>query len=83
MAFNLRVREEFKRTVRARMSVWEAMERLSELVDNSDPDVSTSLLPLLDKVPRACAHCVLSFEMVFLMSLLPLSGSGLALTCFS
>lgn len=40
VAYNLRVREEFKRTVRARMSIWEAMEKLSELVDDSDPDVS-------------------------------------------
>lgn len=39
VAYNLRIREEFKRTVRARMGIWEAMEKLSELVDDSDPDV--------------------------------------------
>lgn len=27
------------------MGVWEAMEKLSELVDDSDPDVSVSLFP--------------------------------------
>lgn len=45
VAFNLRVREEFGRTVRARMGIWEAMEKLGELFDDSDPDVSFPLLP--------------------------------------
>ncbi len=36
--FNIKARVEFKSKVRARMSVWEAMEMLNELVDESDPD---------------------------------------------
>ena len=39
VAFNLKAREEFKKTKRARMSVWKAIELLNTLVDDSDPDV--------------------------------------------
>lgn len=39
MAFNINVRVQFKTQKRARMSVWEAMEMLNTLVDESDPDV--------------------------------------------
>jgi hypothetical protein len=37
--YNIRIREHFKNTVRSRMSVWEAMEKLNQLIDDSDPDV--------------------------------------------
>lgn len=40
MAFNIQARVDFRRTVKARMGVWEAMEKLNTLVDESDPDVS-------------------------------------------
>ena len=39
MAFNLKAREDFKKNKRARMGVWEAIELLNTLVDESDPDV--------------------------------------------
>lgn len=39
MEFNINVRVQFKTQKRARMSVWEAMEILNTLVDESDPDV--------------------------------------------
>jgi hypothetical protein len=38
--FNIKARVEFKTKIRARMSVWQAMEMLDTLVDESDPDVS-------------------------------------------
>lgn len=40
MAFNINVRVKFNSQKRARMGVWEAMEMLNTLVDESDPDVS-------------------------------------------
>lgn len=40
MAFNIKARVDFKNRERVRMSVWEAMELLNTLVDESDPDVS-------------------------------------------
>jgi hypothetical protein len=39
MAFNIKARVDFKTRKRARMSVWEAIELLNTLVDESDPDV--------------------------------------------
>ncbi|THH26324.1 hypothetical protein EUX98_g7868 [Antrodiella citrinella] len=39
LEFNLKIRETFKKTVRARMGIWEAMEKLNTLVDDSDPDI--------------------------------------------
>jgi hypothetical protein len=38
--FNQRARVEYHSRVRARMGIWEAMEMLDTLVDDSDPDVS-------------------------------------------
>ncbi|KAG6884890.1 hypothetical protein C0993_007399 [Termitomyces sp. T159_Od127] len=38
--FNIQARVNFKKRTRARMGVWEAMEMLNTLVDESDPDVS-------------------------------------------
>jgi inositol oxygenase len=50
MEYNLLVREKFKTTVHARMGIWEAMEKLNELIDDSDPDVclvtQSTLIPL-------------------------------------
>ncbi|WWC64229.1 uncharacterized protein I303_106838 [Kwoniella dejecticola CBS 10117] len=40
LEYNLRIRKEFRETVRARMGVWEALELLNTLVDESDPDTS-------------------------------------------
>ena len=37
------------------MSIWEAMEKLSELVDDSDPDVG--VLRFLHSVLPLCAWC--------------------------
>jgi len=40
LSFNIKARVDFKTRRRARMSVWEAIELLNTLVDESDPDVS-------------------------------------------
>lgn len=53
VAYNLRVREEFKRTTRARMGIWQAMEKLSELVDDSDPDTTVSQIEHLLQTAEA------------------------------
>ena len=39
VAYNLKARCDFKNKKRARMGVWEAMELLNTVVDDSDPDV--------------------------------------------
>ena len=45
------------------MGIWEAMEKLSELVDDSDPDVSVPSFPILSHaVPRACVPRPFSFS---------------------
>jgi Myo-inositol oxygenase len=41
VAFNIKARVDFKTRRRARMSVWDAMEMLNTLIDESDPDVSS------------------------------------------
>lgn len=46
VAFNLQVRAAYKARPKVRMSVWEAMELLEKLVDDSDPDVSFTTCPL-------------------------------------
>jgi inositol oxygenase len=38
--FNIKVRVKFNAQKRARMGVWEAIEMLNKLVDESDPDAS-------------------------------------------
>ena len=43
VAFNIRARVDFKTRKRARMGVWEAMEMLNTLIDESDPDVRHNL----------------------------------------
>ncbi len=39
MAFNLRARANFRSRQKTRLSVWDAMERLNQWTDDSDPDV--------------------------------------------
>ena len=41
--FNIKARVEFKSRKRARMGIWQAMQMLNTLKDDSDPDVSDSL----------------------------------------
>lgn len=43
VAFNIKARVDFKSRKRARMGIWQAMEMLNTLVDDSDPDVGASL----------------------------------------
>jgi hypothetical protein len=43
VAFNIQARVNFKSCRRARMGIWQAMEMLDTLVDESDPDVSFSV----------------------------------------
>ena len=40
VAYNIKARVEHKSRKKARMGVWEAIEMLNTLVDDSDPDVS-------------------------------------------
>lgn len=40
VAYNLKARSLFKSKVRARMTIWEAIEKLNMLIDESDPDTS-------------------------------------------
>ncbi|KAI0715921.1 myo-inositol oxygenase [Cerioporus squamosus] len=51
--FNVRVRAEFKKTVHARMGIWDAIEKLNTLVDDSDPDTSLSQIEHLLQTAEA------------------------------
>ncbi|GAQ06708.1 inositol oxygenase 1 [Aspergillus lentulus] len=42
VAYNLKARNDFHSKTRAEMSIWEAMEKLNTLIDESDPDTSLS-----------------------------------------
>ena len=42
VAFNLKARNDFKAKTRAKMTIWEAIEKLNTLIDESDPDTSLS-----------------------------------------
>jgi inositol oxygenase len=42
VAYNLKARIDFKTKTRAEMTIWEAMEKLNTLIDESDPDTSLS-----------------------------------------
>lgn len=42
VAYNLKARNEFRSKTRAEMTVWQAMEKLNTLIDESDPDTSLS-----------------------------------------
>ncbi|WVO18239.1 hypothetical protein L204_105947 [Cryptococcus depauperatus] len=51
--YNVNIRKEFRNTVRARMSVWDAMEMLDNLVDESDPDTSVGQIEHLLQTAEA------------------------------
>jgi len=53
LEYNIRIREQFRKTKRARMSVWEAMEMLNTLVDESDPDTSVGQIEHLLQTAEA------------------------------
>ena len=40
VAYNLKARNDFKSKTRAEMTIWQAMEKLNTLIDESDPDAS-------------------------------------------
>ena len=56
--YNVRIREQFKDRNNAYMGIWEAMEKLNEFIDNSDPDTDLSqiqhLLQSAEAVRRDC-----------------------------
>lgn len=49
VAYNIQARVDFRSRPRVCMGVWEAMEQLNTLVDDSDPDVSSSNLPKIQQ----------------------------------
>ncbi|KAF8632331.1 hypothetical protein AX15_001920 [Amanita polypyramis BW_CC] len=51
--FNIKARVDFKSKKRARMGVWQAMEMLNTLVDESDPDTSLSQIEHLLQTAEA------------------------------
>lgn len=51
--FNTRMRREFEQQKRATMTVWEAIELLDTLVDDSDPDTSLSQIQHLLQTAEA------------------------------
>jgi inositol oxygenase len=53
VAYNLKARIDFKLKVRAEMGIWEAMERLNTLIDESDPDTSLSQIEHLLQAAEA------------------------------
>ncbi|KAF9479760.1 DUF706-domain-containing protein [Pholiota conissans] len=53
VAFNIKARVDFKSKKRARMSVWEAIELLNTLIDESDPDTSISQIDHLLQTAEA------------------------------
>lgn len=42
VAYNIKARDDFRSKTRATMSIWQAMEKLNTLIDESDPDTSLS-----------------------------------------
>nr|POE65883.1 inositol oxygenase 1 [Quercus suber] len=42
VAYNLKARNDFRSRTRAEMTIWQAMEKLNTLIDESDPDTSLS-----------------------------------------
>jgi len=53
LEYNIKIREHHKQKVNARMSVWEAMEMLNTLVDESDPDTSVGQIEHLLQTAEA------------------------------
>ncbi|KAK7046336.1 inositol oxygenase [Favolaschia claudopus] len=53
MEFNIKMRVNMRKNVRARMGIWEAMEKLNTLVDDSDPDTDLSQIEHLLQTAEA------------------------------
>lgn len=53
VAYDLKVRQDFKTTLRAEMTVWEAIEKLNTLIDESDPDTTLSQIEHLLQTAEA------------------------------
>lgn len=53
VAYNLKARNDFKSKTRANMTIWEAMEKLNTLIDESDPDTSLSQIEHLLQAAEA------------------------------
>ncbi|KAG2142337.1 DUF706-domain-containing protein [Suillus clintonianus] len=53
VAFNIKARMEFKSRKRVRMGIWQAMEMLNTLVDDSDPDTELSQIEHLLQTAEA------------------------------
>jgi inositol oxygenase len=53
VAYNLKARHLFHSKVRARMTVWEAIEKLNTLIDESDPDTELSQIEHLLQTAEA------------------------------
>ncbi|KAJ7093314.1 DUF706-domain-containing protein [Mycena belliarum] len=53
MAFNISMRVNMRKEVRARMGIWEAMEMLNTIVDDSDPDTELTQIDHLLQTAEA------------------------------
>ncbi|KAJ7158981.1 DUF706-domain-containing protein [Mycena crocata] len=53
MEFNIKMRVNMRKEVRAKMGIWEAMEKLNTLVDDSDPDTDLSQIEHLLQTAEA------------------------------
>lgn len=53
VAYNLKARNDFRSKTRAEMTIWEAMEKLNTLIDESDPDTSLSQIEHLLQAAEA------------------------------
>jgi len=53
VAYNLKARNDYKFQTRAEMTIWEAMEKLNTLIDESDPDTSLSQIEHLLQTAEA------------------------------
>ena len=56
VAYNLKARHAFHHQTRAEMTIWEAMETLNTLIDESDPDTSLSQIEHLLQSAEAIRH---------------------------
>lgn len=53
VAYNLKARNTFRTQTRAEMSIWDAMEKLNSLIDESDPDTELSQIEHLLQTAEA------------------------------
>lgn len=53
VAYNLKARNDFKSKTRGEMTIWEAIEKLNTLIDESDPDTSLSQIEHLLQTAEA------------------------------